>query len=114
MGEVAGPYRRRTDADTDVDLDPNLVVAEVRGGPLFAVARRLDALVSVSSSPIQILRLSRSAAWPALPTAMTTRPQFASSAASAVFTSGEFAIDDAIDLGPQSSRRPTRTLRRTW
>ncbi len=47
-------------------------------------------------SPNQIESLSRSAGSPALPTAMTTRPQLASSPAIAVFTSGEFAIDSAI------------------
>ena len=40
--------------------------------------------------------LSRSAASPALPTAMTTRPQFGSSPAIAVFTSGELAMESAI------------------
>src|SRR5216683_1685883 len=40
--------------------------------------------------------LSRLAGSPALPTAITTRPQLASSPAIAVFTSGEFATDIAI------------------
>ena len=40
--------------------------------------------------------LSRSAGSPALPTAMTTRPQLASSPAMAVLTSGELAIDLAM------------------
>src|SRR5262245_41652380 len=44
----------------------------------------------------QIASLSRSAGSPALPTAITTRPQLASSPAIAVFTSGEFAIGIAI------------------
>ena len=44
----------------------------------------------------EIESLSRSAGSPALPTAITTRPQLASSPAIAVFTSGEFAIDMAI------------------
>ena len=42
--------------------------------------------------------LSRSAFSPALPTAMTTRPQLASSPAKAVLTSGELAIDSAMRL----------------
>ena len=41
---------------------------------------------------------SRSAGSPALPTAMTIRPQLASSPAMAVFTSGEFANPMAPDL----------------
>ena len=40
--------------------------------------------------------LSRLAGSPALPTAITTRPQLASSPAIAVLTSGELAIDIAI------------------
>src|SRR6202041_733709 len=44
----------------------------------------------------EIESLSRSAGSPALPTAITTRPQLASSPAIAVFTSGEFATDIAI------------------
>ncbi len=40
-----------------------------------------------------MLRRSRSAAAPDLPTAMTTRPQFGSSPAIAVLTSGELAIE---------------------
>ena len=44
----------------------------------------------------EIDSLSRLAGSPALPTAITTRPQLASSPAIAVFTSGEFAIDIAI------------------
>src|SRR5256885_16748796 len=45
---------------------------------------------------------------PALPTAMTTRPQLASSPAIAVFTSGELAIDiailraDALEVAPST------------
>src|SRR5215470_9153594 len=46
--------------------------------------------------PNHIESLSRSAFSPALPTAMTTRPQLASSPAIAVFTSGELAIESAI------------------
>src|SRR5262245_65625786 len=46
--------------------------------------------------PNQIESRSRSARSPALPTAITTRPQFASSPAMAVLTSGELAIDSAI------------------
>src|ERR1051325_11025543 len=46
--------------------------------------------------PNQIDNLSRSAGSPALPTAITTRPQLASSPAIAVFTKGEFAIDSAM------------------
>jgi hypothetical protein len=46
--------------------------------------------------PNQIDSLSRSAGSPALPTAITTRPQLASSPAIAVFTSGELAIESAI------------------
>src|SRR5262244_1880910 len=46
----------------------------------------------------QIDSRSRSAGSPALPTAMTTRPQLASSPAIAVLTSGELAIDVAGDL----------------
>ena len=46
-------------------------------------------------SPNRIDRRSRSAGAPDFPTAITTRPQFASSPAIAVFTSGELAIDMA-------------------
>src|ERR1700742_2402693 len=44
----------------------------------------------------EIDSLTRLAGSPALPTAITTRPQLASSPAIAVFTSGEFATDIAI------------------
>src|SRR4051812_10037708 len=56
----------------------------------------------------EIESLSRSAGSPALPTAITTRPQLASSPAIAVFTSGEFAIDiailraDGLDVAPST------------
>src|SRR5271169_4706526 len=59
--------------------------------------------------PNQIESLSRSAGSPALPTAMTTRPQLASSPAIAVFTSGELAIDmamrraEAFDVAPSTT-----------
>src|SRR5260370_910347 len=46
--------------------------------------------------PNQIESRSRSARSPALPTAITTRPQLASSPAIAVLTSGELAIESAI------------------
>ena len=58
------------------------------------------------SSPIQIAILSRSAAWPDLPTAMTRRPQLASSAASAVFTSGELPMASAMAFAAWSSAAP--------
>ena len=44
--------------------------------------------------------LSRSAGSPALPTAITTRPQLASSPAIAVFTSGELAMERAMRCAP--------------
>src|SRR4030081_3809778 len=56
----------------------------------------------------EIASLSRLAGSPALPTAITTRPQLASSPAIAVFTSGEFATDiailraDAFDVAPST------------
>src|SRR5258707_3358033 len=56
----------------------------------------------------EIESLSRLAGSPALPTAITTRPQLASSPAIAVFTSGEFATDiailraDAFDVAPST------------
>src|SRR6266567_3534651 len=56
----------------------------------------------------EIESLSRLAGSPALPTAITTRPQLASSPAIAVFTSGELATDiailraDAFDTAPST------------
>ena len=50
-------------------------------------------------------RLSRSAGSPALPTAITIRPQLASSAASAVLTRGELPMARAIVLA-DCRRRP--------
>src|SRR6185369_11141901 len=47
-------------------------------------------------SPKAMRRRSRSAGSPALPTAITTRPQLASSPAIAVLTSGELAIESAM------------------
>ena len=53
---------------------------------------------------------SRSIASPDLPTAMTMRPQLASSPAIAVLTSGELAIDRPIRrAAPSSAAPPTRT-----
>ncbi len=60
-------------------------------------------------SPNQIDSRSRSAASPALPTAITTRPQLASSPAIAVFTSGELAMDSAMRLAAASVSAPS-----TW
>ena len=56
-------------------------------------------------SPNQIASRSRSAGSPALPTAMTMRPQLASSPAIAVLTSGELAIDSAIRRAERSRHR---------
>ena len=62
-------------------------------------------------SPNQIDSRSRSAGSPALPTAMTTRPQLASSPATAVLTSGELAIDSAMRLAERADFAPvTRDL----
>ena len=58
-------------------------------------------------SPNQIASRSRSAGSPALPTAMTTRPQLASSPAMAVFTSGELAIDIAMRWAEASLVAPS-------
>ena len=57
-------------------------------------------------SPNQIDSRSRSAGSPALPTAMTTRPQLASSPATAVLTSGELAIDSAMRLAERADFAP--------
>ena len=56
--------------------------------------------------PNQTPSLSRSAFSPDLPTAMTTRPQFASSPAMAVLTSGELAIDKPIRLADVGELAP--------
>ncbi len=58
---------------------------------------------ATSSGPIQMVSASRSARSPALPTAITMRPQLASSAARAVFTSGELAMDKAMRFAAVSS-----------
>ena len=52
---------------------------------------------------------SRSAAAPALPTAITMRPQFGSSPAIAVFTSGELATDSAILRASAALAAPVTT-----
>ena len=53
-----------------------------------------------------MLSASRSAAAPDLPTAMTMRPQFGSSPAMAVLTSGELAMASAWVRASASSRAP--------
>ena len=55
--------------------------------------------------------LSRSAGSPALPTAMTIRPQLASSPATAVFTSGELAIAIAIRCADLPVTAPVTSMR---
>ena len=60
--------------------------------------------------PILIFSLSRMAFSPALPMAMTTRPQLASSPAIAVFTSGELAIDMAIRCAALSFSAPVMAI----
>src|SRR4051794_41940283 len=60
--------------------------------------------------PNQIASLSRSAGSPALPTAMTTRPQLASSPAIAVLTSGEFAIDIAMRRAEAFETAPSTSI----
>src|SRR5439155_675155 len=57
----------------------------------------------MSVPPMAMLRRSRSARSPALPTAITMRPQLASSPAIAVFTRGELAMASAM-------RRAARAL----
>ena len=57
--------------------------------------------------PNQIASRSRSAASPALPTAATTRPQLASSPATAVLTRGELAIDSAMRFAATSLSAPS-------
>ena len=52
--------------------------------------------LATSTPPIRMANLSRSALAPDLPTAITIRPQLASSPAIAVFTNGELATDKAI------------------
>src|SRR6266404_3757363 len=58
----------------------------------------------------QIDKRSRSAGSPALPTAMTTRPQLASSPAIAVFTKGELAIDMAMRRADLAEAAPSTTI----
>src|SRR5437870_767009 len=60
--------------------------------------------------PNQIASLSRSAGSPAFPTAMTTRPQLASSPAIAVLTRGEFAIDIAIRRAEALETAPSTSI----
>ena len=93
MRQVAGPDRRAALAEAKVDADLDVLTLEMRGDRRFVialdrqpVARDLRRRRSGSTS------LSRSAGSPALPTAMTTRPQLASSPAMAVLTSGELAM----------------------
>jgi His/Glu/Gln/Arg/opine family amino acid ABC transporter permease subunit len=68
--------------------------------------------ISILFGPPKLIdNLSRSAGSPALPTAMTTRPQLASSPAIAVFTSGELAMLSAIRWALASLDAPsTRTV----
>ena len=97
LGEVAGPNPRPALPEPEIDRDRHLVLLHDGGGRglvVAGIARALDA--PPGRRRTQIERRSRSAGSPALPTAMTTRPQLASSPATAVFTSGEFAIDMAM------------------
>ncbi len=83
--------------------DDDLAALHVGGHRLFDVVRRALAVAGHLCRPNQIDSLSRSAASPALPTAMTTRPQLGSSPATAVLTSGELAI--AKRDAPRRARR---------
>ena len=107
MVEVAGQHPVAALAEPERDLDLDLRLLHVGGDLGFVVGRIARALVATRMSPNQIDSLSRSAGSPALPTAMTTRPQLASSPAIAVFTSGELAIDSAIRRADLSTSAPS-------
>ena len=61
--------------------------------------------------PKEIFSLSRSAASPLLPTAITMRPQFASLPAIAVLTKGELAMDSAMRFAALSLSAPETSMR---
>ena len=61
-------------------------------------------------SPNRIVSRSRSASAPDLPTAITMRPQFGSSPAMAVLTSGELAIESATRRAAASGGAGDRHL----
>ena len=87
---VAVPGRGRDRRGSEI------AVLHVGGDRLLRIGGSRSPSKATRCSPNQIARRSRSAGSPALPTAITTRPQLASSPASAVFTSGEFPIESAI------------------
>ena len=60
----------------------------------------------IAMPPTLIARRVASMRSPALPTAITIRPQLASSPATAVLTSGELAIDIAINRAARADSAP--------
>ena len=60
--------------------------------------------------PMAIASLSRSAFSPALPTAMTIRPQLASAPAMAVFTKGELAMESPMRLAARREAAPVTAM----
>ncbi len=92
MREVAGPHGGAALAEAEIDLDGDLAALEMRGNRRLVVIGQRQAVARGPVPPKPIDRVSRSAGSPALPTAITTRPQLASSPAMAVLTSGELAM----------------------
>jgi hypothetical protein len=81
---------------------------EVRGDRRFVIVGQRLALARGPGAAEADRERSRSAGSPALPTAMTTRPQLASSPAMAVLTSGELAIDRPTRRALSSDRAGDR------
>ena len=79
--------------DADIDRDVDLAARHVLGDRGLVDSRGTGPpSAAIRTPPTEIASRSRSAFSPALPTAMTMRPQLASPAASAVLTSGELPI----------------------
>ena len=107
LGEVAGPDGGLAATEPDIGADRDVLAASCRPrSPLPNRPGRARPGAATRMSPNQIDSRSRSAGSPALPTAMTTRPQLASSPAIAVLTSGELAIDSAMRLAERADLAP--------
>ena len=109
--QVAGPHRGLAGAEAEVDAD-----ARSRGPACRRPrsSRRRSAPARRPWPPrgrrSVIDRRSRSAASPALPTAITTRPQLGSPPAIAVLTSGELAMEKPIRRAAASLSAPVTSI----
>ena len=111
VGEVAGPHRRRAAADADVDADLQLLASSCRrsSSPRSSRATTRPSWAAQSGPNFTLMR-SRLTGSSARPTAMTMRPQLASSPAKAVLTSGLSAMVRAILRAEAADSAPVTVI----